>query len=85
MMRKPPLFLAPAPYRRRRLRDAARLLPFAGALLFMLPMLWGREGGGTGPDGLYLFGVWGLLIASAGWLSRRLGDEDPPAGDRGED
>ncbi len=40
-MRKPkrPLFLARAPYRRRRLRDAARLLPVVGGFLLLLPLL----------------------------------------------
>ena len=35
-----PLFLARSPYRRRRLRDAARLLPLAGLVLLILPALW---------------------------------------------
>ena len=41
-MRRPrrPLFLARAPYRRRRLRDAARLLPVVGLLLLILPLFW---------------------------------------------
>lgn len=39
-MKTGPLFLARADYRRRRLRDAARLLPVVGALLMLLPLLW---------------------------------------------
>ncbi len=84
MTARRPLFLAPAPYRRRRLRDAARLLPLAGAFLFLLPILWApRAGGGsaTGTDGLYLFGVWGVLIAAAAWIAGRLRGAEPATGD----
>ncbi len=57
------VFLAHGPYRRRRLRDAARLLPFAGGVLFLLPLFWGW---GTGPAGLYLLGIWlGLVVVAA--------------------
>ncbi len=68
-MRRPtrPVFLARAPYRRRRLRDAARLLPLLGFLLLLLPILWQ-----DGPDlprvsdvALYFFGVWAVLILLA--------------------
>ncbi len=43
-----PLVLARKVYRRRRLRDAARILPFLGLFLMLLPALWapGRGGGG---------------------------------------
>lgn len=53
-----PLFLARAVYRRRRLRDAARLLPVLGLLLLILPAL-GREIGAHARDAIYLFTVWG--------------------------
>lgn len=44
-----PLFLARQTYRRRRVADAARLLPvLGGALLFMLPLLGGAAGAGDG-------------------------------------
>ena len=68
-MRRPrrPLFLARAPYRRRRLRDAARLLPVLGLLLLLLPLLWspGAEVRLTAGDVTYFFVVWALLIAVA--------------------
>jgi len=70
-----PLFLARKSYRNRRVADAARVLPLAGLIFFMLPLLWtGREnvGGSTGYAGLYLFAVWFVLIAVAFVLAPRL-------------
>lgn len=68
-MRRPrrPLFLARAPYRRRRLRDAARLLPVVGMLLLLLPLLWAPEAKVSlrSTDVVYFFLVWGVLIAVA--------------------
>jgi hypothetical protein len=64
---KPPLFLARAPYRRRRLRDAARLLPVLGMLLLLLPVLWTEEAEvrmSAGDVG-YFFAVWLVLIGLA--------------------
>jgi hypothetical protein len=79
-----PLFLERRSYRRRRLMDAARLLPFAGAGIFLLPVLW--TGQWTMISGIaFIFGSWIVLIGCAGLLSRRLA---PPlkgdAGDEGE-
>ena len=78
-MRNRPLFLARAVYRRRRLRDAARLLPLVGLLLVLLPAL-GRETGGDARDAVYLFVLWAGLIAAAAvlapGLSRHEGDPD---------
>lgn len=65
---KHPLFLARAPYKRRRLRDAARLLPVLGALLLLLPLLWTPEVEVAlrGADVVYFFLVWaGLILAAA--------------------
>lgn len=64
---KAPLFLARAPYRRRRLRDAARLLPVLGAFLLLLPLLWtpdARMDLRSG-DVVYFFSVWLVLIGLA--------------------
>jgi hypothetical protein len=66
-----PLFLARTVYRRRRLRDAARILPFAGLFLLLLPAL-GQHGPGEGRKAVYIFIVWGLLIAAAAVLSPSL-------------
>jgi hypothetical protein len=79
-----PLFLRPASYRRRRMRDAARLLPFVGAFLMLLPVLWAPQNTfarDTAPDGIYLFAVWALLIVLAAGISRFVtapGDSDDP-------
>ena len=73
---KPPLFLARAPYRRRRLRDAARLLPILGMLLLLLPLLWTDEARPSLSSGdvIYFFCVWlgliGLAAAFAQGLNR---------------
>lgn len=78
-MREPiePLFLARRTYRRRRLMDAARLLPWLGAFLFGLPLLWSVPGTAAGL--LYLFGAWVVLIILSLVLARRL-SEDPGSG-----
>ncbi len=70
-----PLFLARQEYRRRRLRDAARLLPVAGALLLILPLAWQGQPGahGTAGDGLWVFAVWFLMVAGAAMLAPALG------------
>ncbi|MBP9049213.1 MAG: hypothetical protein IT543_14590 [Tabrizicola sp.] len=68
-MRRPkrPLFLARAPYRRRRLRDAARLLPVLGMFLLLLPLLWapGSRMSLSSGDVIYFFSVWLGLIGLA--------------------
>lgn len=64
---KGPLFLARAPYRRRRLRDAARLLPVVGAFLLLLPLLWAPDSrmSLSSGDVIYFFLVWLGLIGLA--------------------
>jgi hypothetical protein len=76
---KPPLFLARASYRQRRLRDAARLLPVIAGILWMIPLLWPRgqvagAGAAQSTSGaiIYFFGVWVLLILCAAFLARRV-------------
>lgn len=65
-----PLFLARRSYRRRRMMDAARLLPILGLVLLLLPALWQPADTPTPDTGrglIYLFGVWaGLVVAAAG-------------------
>ena len=75
------MFLARGSYRQRRLRDAARLLPVVGGLLWMIPLLWPRGPGGqmVSTALLYIFGVWAGLIVLAFVLSRRLQADDDPA------
>jgi hypothetical protein len=79
--RASPLFLARASYRRRRLRDAARLLPILGAFLLLLPLLWTPEGkiSMTSGDMVFFFTVWLLLILAAAAFGRGLrGGGDRP-------
>lgn len=71
-------FLDIRSYRRKRLVDAAKLLPLLGAaaLLFPFPFLFlsPQEGaqGGALALALFLFGVWLVLILAAYLLSRHL-------------
>jgi len=74
---KPPLFLQRASYRQRRLRDAARLIPCIGVILWLLPLAWPvasqGEGESVGASGLlYIFGVWFLLILVSAILSSQM-------------
>ena len=70
---RPPLFLERESYRRRRIMDAARILPVAGFVLFLLPALWRRAGDpDTAGEAIYLFSVWALLILAAALLARPL-------------
>ena len=71
--RRAPLFLKRGSYRKRRLRDAARMLPVVGAFLFVMPMLWAHEG--TAGDGLYIFAVWLCLVLAAAAMAPGLGSE----------
>lgn len=88
-MRRPsaPLFLSRRFYRRRRLRDAARLLPVFGMFFLILPVLWaepdgtGRE---TAHDAVYFFWLWiGLVIFAMIFAAGLSGDpaEDNETGD----
>ena len=61
--------------------DAARILPFFGVFLMLIPVLFAEEAG-TSMGLAYLFGAWGLLIAFAALLARYLSvrdtEADPP-------
>jgi hypothetical protein len=83
---KPPLFLARAMYRRRRLRDVARLLPLVGLFLLLLPLLWAPETEARlgSVDVLYFFGIWLILIGAAASLAPGL-SKGEPAGEEEED
>jgi|JI81BgreenRNA_FD_contig_31_6014456_length_988_multi_5_in_0_out_0_2 peptidoglycan/LPS O-acetylase OafA/YrhL len=73
-----PLFVERQSYRRRRLMDAARILPVLGFVLVLLPVLWTQGGTmGTAGQALYLFGLWVALILAAALLSRPLGRDTP--------
>lgn len=77
-LRPKPLFLAKGSYRRRRLHDAARLLPVLGCVLWLIPVLWpsGADGQFVSSALLYIFSVWAGLICAAFLLSRLLRDEE---------
>ncbi|MGX0977534.1 hypothetical protein ACSSVY_003267 [Roseovarius sp. MBR-51] len=78
-----PLFLARRTYRLRRLSDAARMLPIAGAVLFSLPLLWETREVSTTDAMFYIFGLWIVLAVIAGVISTRLrpaDTEDDPKG-----
>jgi hypothetical protein len=66
------VFLERSGYRRRRLQDAARLLPVMGAGLFMVPLLWPMGQVSNVTALIYLFGAWLILIIGAALLARRL-------------
>ena len=88
-MARRPLFLPPAGYRQRRVRDAARLLPVLGAALLMVPLLWTPGGEASAPGAtsnahalIYVFAVWAALVAGAGVLARHLRPGDDPPEDQ---
>ncbi len=77
---RPSVFLERQSYRRRRLTDAARLLPILGAALFAVPLLWPIGGEEADPVPMsaaisYIFICWIALIlagAAFGFAARRL-------------
>ena len=76
--RRAPLFLKRGSYRKRRLRDGARLLPVLGLFLFILPILWAPGSSSvadTATDGLYIFAVWLGLVVVAAAMAPGLSDE----------
>lgn len=62
-----------------RLVDIARVLPVAGGVLILVPLLWPKNGGGTltSKAAIYVFLVWLVMIAAAAavaWAMNR--DQD---------
>lgn len=81
---RPGLFLARDSYRQRRLRDAARMLPVLGTVIWLIPLLWRREAGETGGMAAavaFVFAGWLLLIVLAGLVVRRLRPDADETGD----
>ncbi|WP_425049345.1 hypothetical protein [Psychromarinibacter sp. S121] len=88
-MSRRPVFLERRSYRRRRVMDGARLLPVLGAFLFLMPLVWVLSPGRvlrTAGSGIYIFAVWGGLIAVSLLFSRILlrPDEHNPPQERDE-
>lgn len=87
------MFLQRRTYRRRRLMDAARILPLVGAVMFTIPLLWPEADGPAGtsiPTSLaitYIFATWALLIGASAvfsyfiqsWSEVWDPDSDPPS------
>ena len=66
------VFLERETYRRRRIMDAARLLPILGLALFAIPLLWPTSQDAATAEPvpmsaavLYIFGAWAFLICLA--------------------
>ncbi|MEM1129883.1 MAG: hypothetical protein AAGH83_05095 [Pseudomonadota bacterium] len=63
--------------------DASRALPVFGLFLFLLPLLWSDDGttGGQVPSfaaqAVFVFAVWFVLVAVAGFLASLLPGEAP--------
>ena len=79
---RPGLFLARDSYRQRRLRDAARMLPVLGAVIWLIPLMWQREAGQTGGMAaavVFVFVGWTLLIVLAALIARKLRPDDEAA------
>ncbi|WP_375255592.1 hypothetical protein [Yoonia sp.] len=68
------------------MRDAAKLVPFLGLMLWAIPLMWETQDEGTsiGAGGLlYVFGVWLFLIVLTGLLASRV-RKIPEAGGTGD-
>ncbi|MCG6901894.1 MAG: hypothetical protein LJE68_04360 [Rhodobacter sp.] len=79
------IYLERRSYRRRRLMDAARLLPVLGMLLFLVPLLWGSgedETAATSHGLIYIFAIWALLIMVSAWMSRYLARAEADAAEQ---
>lgn len=69
------LFLERRTYRQNRLQDAARLLPFLGAILIFGPIFIRDDGGGApilARELVYYFAIWLGLIVLTALISRAL-------------
>ena len=81
-----PLFPERQGHHRRRLADVARLLPFLGAAMLALPLLWPDTGDGADARSLssamfYIFACWGILILISvifGFAARRMVARENP-------
>ncbi|MFV0300391.1 MAG: hypothetical protein ACK5IP_05860, partial [Paracoccus sp. (in: a-proteobacteria)] len=58
MAQRQPLFLERASYRRRRLGDAARILPVLALVLLLMPVWWVPELISLTGGAIWLFALW---------------------------
>ncbi|MDO5529746.1 MAG: hypothetical protein Q4F71_10115 [Paracoccus sp. (in: a-proteobacteria)] len=68
-----PLFLERAAYRRRRLRDAARVLPAVSLLLCVVPVIWTPKAMSFAGGAIWFFAVWLAIVVLSGVLHLALG------------
>lgn len=76
MAQRQPLFLERASYRRRRLGDAARILPVLALVLLLMPVWWVPELISLTGGAIWLFALWAGLIALTALLYATLGATD---------
>jgi len=83
------IFLQRANYRQRRVRDAAKLLPFAGLMLWLLPLGWSMMRDDNDPIGsgglIYIFAVWVILIVLAAVFSNMIRADEQNQSDAVDD
>lgn len=85
MALRQPLFLERSSYRRRRLGDAARVLPVLALVLILVPVWWVPEAVSLTAGAIWLFGLWAMLIVLTAALHIALSAADRKAWARGED
>ncbi|WP_411838998.1 hypothetical protein [Paracoccus sp. ME4] len=67
-----PLFLERASFHRRRLGDAARVLPVLTLILLLVPVWWAPASLSYAGGTVWLFGLWTVLIVAVRLLHRAL-------------
>lgn len=71
-MRDQPLFLERASFHRRRLGDAARILPVLAVLLVLVPVWWMPGPLSSAGGAVWFFALWAALIVAIWVLHRAL-------------
>lgn len=69
--RQQPVFVGRESYRVRRWRDAARMLPVLGLVLWLVPLLWPPGTTGNAMILIHVFAVWAFLVAAARVIAPR--------------
>lgn len=67
-----PLFLERASFHRRRLGDAARVLPILAMLLILVPVWWVPSSVSFAAGAVWIFTLWGVLVIAVWALHRAL-------------